>query len=444
MGAPRTASDAVPECGAPGGNHVSHTPTVASARGSAPTCSPTPVGIRAHARSAADRPHAAVRGDPRVGARRDHRHRRRVGGLHPHDHRATAPGVRAGRLPPHGRGMDICRRRHIPHAVRPHVPGRARGSARSVPSSPPRGPRGTGSALPQRTRRRPHRPRSVLRGRAVGHPQDAVVGGPAGVSGPAGRPPPRRSALPVRSRRPRSPGRHPGPGRRHPCRSRRPAIAVLRVAAHVRARVADDRACGPGRGPARARRLRRSRAVAARHGGHRAARGSRRHVLHRPGDPRAGRRPRTHRSGPGCRADRRADTGTGASPRAPPPARPHLHRGHGGLRTQGVRVPVARTQQGDEPERLHRAHGRALPRGTDPAGCPPPARLGCRRGGSRRPQRRISAHARRGFPAAARLLPAARALPRTARQRARRGHADAVLVVPRCPDPHRTPGGCDH
>ena len=90
------------------------------------------------------------------------------------------------------------------------------------------------------------------------------------------------------------------------------------------------------------------------------------------------------------------------------------------LRAQALRLALARAQQGDEPQQLHRADGRhATARSHTPRG----RALVRRRPATPTsivPEPRLRAHARRRQRAAARVLPAARAPARAGRERARR------------------------
>ena len=95
------------------------------------------------------------------------------------------------------------------------------------------------------------------------------------------------------------------------------------------------------------------------------------------------------------------------------------------LRAQALRQPVARAQQGDEPQQLSRARRRRLPRG-GAAGRRPPRAVRSRRGDGAGPRRHLRRHAGRRQPGDLGLRAAARAGHGAAGRRADRDRADAL------------------
>ena len=144
----------------------------------------------------------------------------------------------------------------------------------------------------------------------------------------------------------------------------------------------------------------------------------------------------TNARGPACRRRRRRRADP-QPPALPAPATDlDLRREDHQLPAQALRLAVARAQQGDEPEQLHRAHGRQLPRGGRPRRRPCTA-AHRRRARPRGPQPRLRPHPGRRQPPAAGVLPADRAPAPAGRARARRGRPGAVHVLPGRGDPPR-------
>ena len=209
--------------------------------------------------------------------------------------------------------------------------------------------------------------RALLPGGRAGHPHDAAVGRAAGVPGPARRAADRRPAASRVRRRPRAARRRPGAPRprSRPCwpsRARRFEAALERLRATPASRRAPtDRRRRPRRSPPTTG----SRSAGCDDLGDRPGdRRPHRRLLRRPRARRARRRPREIAGAPRAPPPTRA-------PRSPPARMRQLHRRLRGhlprrgleLRAQALRVALARAEQGDEPEQLHRPDGRQLPGG---------------------------------------------------------------------------------